>query len=713
MKKKALQYFRRISRNWKTSKFIRFSLFFALAIGIYLLLLESVIPKTYDLKRNTVSDALVTAPMDVEDMELTKKLREEAEKAVSPIYTMDERITANQLKMLDQIFRDVTEVKIELESSSENDSAEGDDAETDALQRLKERTPYEFSKESYETLLKQTPESLATMKTVSRNIVSAIMLEGARVDDEANTRERVEQQLATIELESRALQAVREIVLACVVPNIVFDEQATEQAKREAVQAVKPVMIHKGEILVSEGEYITDEIYRKLGVAGILTDSPNYFPYVGLVLLVLLMVVIFYLYISKSGLEIRTNNNHLFMFVIIVLLNLATLKTVSLGYALEYSFIGFLAPVAFGSMLICLFINHHLAILAGGLFSVCASLIFNDSNERFFDYAYGFVAFTACLAGVYALHNQSRRRNILWAGLFVTLANWISITAVYMLFYSVKWSELLQLYGFGLVSGLLAAILTLGCAPFFESAFGILSAMKLIELSNPNHPLLRRLLVETPGTYHHSIMVANLSEAAAEAIGANGLLARVGAYYHDVGKMKRPQFFIENQMGAENPHDKISPTLSRSIILSHTVDGAELLREHNLPKPIQDIAAQHHGTTLLKYFYHKALKEKRDQPVTEEEFRYSGPKPQFKEAAIVGICDSVEAAVRSLNRPTPEQIEQIVRNIVKDRLDDRQLNECDLTFRELEKITQSICESLKGIFHHRIEYPAEVEVKRA
>jgi cyclic-di-AMP phosphodiesterase PgpH len=264
--------------------------------------------------------------------------------------------------------------------------------------------------------------------------------------------------------------------------------------------------------------------------------------------------------------------------------------------------------------------------------------------------------------------------------------------------------------GFAVLSGFLAAVLTIGLIPFFEEGFGILSSLKLIELSNPNHPLLRKLLMEAPGTYHHSIVVANLSEAACEAVEANGLLARVGAYYHDVGKTKRPHFFIENQMNIENPHDKIAPQLSKTIIIAHPYDGAEMLKKHHLPKEIIDIAEQHHGTTCLKYFYHKASQNS-DKEVSEVDFRYPGPKAQSKESAIVGIADAVEAAVRSLAKPTPVKIESLVNKIIADRVEDGQLNECDLTFKELEIISKTICETLQGMFHSRIEYPEETKKK--
>ena len=239
--------------------------------------------------------------------------------------------------------------------------------------------------------------------------------------------------------------------------------------------------------------------------------------------------------------------------------------------------------------------------------------------------------------------------------------------------------------------------------PFFEAGFNILSTIRLIELSNPNHPLLKKILTETPGTYHHSVMVANLAESACEAIGANGLLARVGCYYHDVGKTKRPHFFIENQINNENPHDRLPPEASRDIIIAHAVDGAAELKKHKMPKEIVDIAEQHHGTTLLKYFYFKA---KEENPETlESDFRYPGPKPQSKETVIIGLADSVEAAVRSMVNPTPDQIKTLVHNIVQDRLMDGQFNECDVTLKEIEIVKETFCETLNGIFHSRIEYP--------
>lgn len=709
----------RIPESWKTDYKVRIALLLLLCLGIYFLLLENVIPKTYDLKRGTISNVSIKAPIDVEDVDSTKRVREQALNSVDPVYVMQDSITKNQLKVLDNLFQHVTETRTELDKLEQKKKAEQDSAsqidksESDLISQLKENVPYQLSDETYTTLLKLSPEALATVKTISTNIVTTIMLEGVRANDATTkSQDRVNQSLATIDLEIKARKAVKELALASIVPNIVFDDQATEEAKQRVVHSIKPVMIGKGEILVSEGEYITDDIYRKLGVAGLLTHNANYYPYMGLALFIVILIAFFHHYFAQSKLEIAKNNRHLLMFVIIVLLNLATMKITSLGFHLGYSYAGYLAPAAFGSMLIAMFMDLRLALFAGVLFSITGSIIFNIDSAVPIDYRYGFVILASSVAGAYSLGKATHRRKILASGLLVILTNIVAITAIYLLFYSIKWDDWLRLYGSAVFSGLMASVLTIGLIPFCDTAFGILSPMKLVELSNPNQPLLRRLLMETPGTYHHSVMIANLAEAAAEVIGANGLLARVGSYYHDVGKMKRPHFFIENQMGRDNPHDKIASSLSRTIIFAHVSDGIKMLEEHRLPGPIRDIAAQHHGTTLLKYFYHKANQDGQAS-VEEAEYRYQGPKAQFKESAIVGICDSVEAAVRSLSKPTPDRIETLVRKIIKDRLDDGQFNECQLTLQELEMITKSICQTLHGVFHSRIEYPDEIEVKQA
>jgi putative nucleotidyltransferase with HDIG domain len=262
---------------------------------------------------------------------------------------------------------------------------------------------------------------------------------------------------------------------------------------------------------------------------------------------------------------------------------------------------------------------------------------------------------------------------------------------------------------FAFVGGILSAVLTIGTLPFLEATFDIITPIKLLELSNPNQPLLRRLLIEAPGTYYHSILVGNLAEAAAEEIGANSLLCRIGAYYHDIGKLKRPYFFKENQITKDNPHNKITPNLSTLIITSHVKDGVDLATKNKLPSSVINIIREHHGNTLVAYFYHKAMNSEVAEAVTEDKFRYNFPRPQSKEAAIVMLADSVEAYIRSLTEPTQNQVEQGVRKIIKDKLQDEQLDKTDLTLKDLDLVVKAFVKVLAGIFHDRIEYPETIK----
>jgi putative nucleotidyltransferase with HDIG domain len=260
----------------------------------------------------------------------------------------------------------------------------------------------------------------------------------------------------------------------------------------------------------------------------------------------------------------------------------------------------------------------------------------------------------------------------------------------------------------GFLNALLSPILAYGSLPFLESSFKITTSISLMELANPSQPLLKDLLMKAPGTYNHSILVGNLAEAAADAIGADPILVRVGAYYHDIGKTRRPYFFIENQLGESNPHEKLTPALSALILSSHVKDGIEIGRKGKLPQVVMDFIAQHHGTGIMGYFYHKAVEEAGDsEKVRESDFRYPGPMPQSKEAALVMLADSVEAAIRSMN-VTGDKLEAAVKKIIQDKLQDNQLEDSNLTLSDLKQIAQSFTQMLNGIYHSRIEYPENV-----
>jgi len=469
---------------------------------------------------------------------------------------------------------------------------------------------------------------------------------------------------------------------------------------------------------VQRGDIITQDTYNLLKENDMLKTEINYWPQFGLLLLSVLLAFGLFLFTRQSGTEFRYDNPQLLMIVLIYFIMLIAMHLTALVQSDTSKYVGYLAPVAIGCTLITLLLNNSFAYFSAIIFSVLASIVLNagQSGTGIFDFHFGFYTLVVSYAAIFTVHKASQRSTILKAGIMVSLFGAVAVLALSLIGDAdLNRSTILYPVAFALASGLLTAILTIGLMPFFEVTFGILSALKLVELSNPNHPLLRKLLIETPGTYHHSVMVGNLSEAAAEAIGANGLLCRVGSYYHDIGKTKRPSYFIENQNNIENPHDSIDPKLSKSIIVAHARDGVEMQKEYKLPKRIRDIAEQHHGTTFLYFFYQKALKQAEERGVepdfTEAEFRYPGPKAQSKEAAVVGIADSVEAAVRSLHKPTIDQVESMIGKIIKSRLDDQQFNECDITLKELDVVAKTLKEAVMGIFHSRIEYPEEVKPK--
>ena len=365
---------------------------------------------------------------------------------------------------------------------------------------------------------------------------------------------------------------------------------------------------------------------------------------------------------------------------------------------------GYLAPVAAGSMLIAILIDNRLAYFMTMIMALFVGLL-TDTHQL----AFVIAAFVSGTVGVYRVTRLSQTSDLAKAGFYIAMANVATILTMTFIAGNITISIALIGTLLGLISGILSAVLMIGALPYLESGFSITSMIKLLELSNPNHDLLKQLLIEAPGTYHHSLMVGNLAEASAEPIGANPLLVRVGAYYHDIGKIKRAEYFVENQRGFDEPHNKIAPALSALIIISHVKEGVELAREARLPQVIIDFIAEHHGTSLAKYFYNRAIEEEGEGMVNEDSFRYEGPKPQTKEVALVMLADAVEAAVRSLTNPNMDSIRAMIRKILRDKLNDRQLDESNLTFKDLDVIANTFGKVLEGVYHKRIEYPDIVQ----
>lgn len=708
MFKKIKSFMKQNLRHVESVQLTKWSLYGMVAIVMYITMLSNVIPESLDISLYSRADHDIASPITIEN----KKATEEAQSNAAQIegkYVYRDEVSQVQVEKLNDLFSGIEKVK----KPDENEV--GDKTINEELTELRTLLSASMAKDiSDDTLgplLEAELSQISLIKELTLSEVMEVMTDKVSIDNLEQAQSDVENRLSLTSLPNDQKQAMITVAQQSIVPNYFLDPELTEQSRQEAIESVQPVMIREGQIIVEEGAIVNREVMDNLRLAGLLDDGFDPIPYIGLALLVLLLSGYLYYFVQDIEDRVRTKNTNLFIIVLVFFCTLLVLKLSSLLNTIELPGIAYIVPAAVGSMLMKMLFNEQIAIASSLLFAVCAGIFFNGEITGPMNASLSFYVLMSSLSGVFFLGRRNLRSNILKGGLLVSLINMISVAILLMLKNGqYGGGEIGYHMIFAFLSGFLSSVLTLGLMPFFEAGFRIVSTTRLIELSSPNHPLLRKILVETPGTYHHSVMVANLSEAACEAIGANGLLARVGAYYHDIGKTKRPHFFIENQMNMENPHDKIAPQLSKTIIIAHATDGAEMLRKHRLPKEIVDIAEQHHGTTLLKYFYYKAL-EHADHGIPETDFRYPGPKAQTKEAAIVGIADCIEAAVRSMQKPNPVKIETLVKKIITERLEDGQFDECDLSLRELDIVAKTILETLNGIFHSRIEYPTELKKK--
>jgi len=497
-----------------------------------------------------------------------------------------------------------------------------------------------------------------------------------------------------------------------IEPNLTFNRNETEARKTAAFHEVKPVLfqIKKGEMLVREGERITEEHLVKLGALEALRKESNVpLITVGLFSLILMIVYLLYTFSAKNIRKISLSSRDLlFVSLNLITVVLAVKLFIFVSGSVEMNFLYFssssyyyLLPVAAGAMLTRIVINSEVAVMYAVMAGIFSAILLDDS---LFFFMYLFIG---GIVGANGVARCEQRSALIKAGIHVGVANALLIVFYEMFRGTLFGLEVLFNCGFGFVGGILSAVIVLGTTPIVEAIFGYTTDIKLLELANLEQPILKDLVVQAPGTYHHSIIVGGLAEAAAKAISVNPLLARVSAYYHDIGKIKKPLYFSENQGGKRNPHDKLSPSMSSLILNAHVKDGVDLAKKQKLGKKILDIIQQHHGTSLSSFFYQKAREKGNPgvESIDEKDFRYLGPKPQTKEAGIVMLADAVEAASRTLSEPTPSRIKGLVRKIINNIFSDGQLEDCELTLKDLHHIEESFDRILTGIFHQRVEYP--------
>ncbi|WP_088809008.1 MULTISPECIES: HD family phosphohydrolase [unclassified Listeria] len=687
----------------------------------YFLLIQVTKPESYQAKLFSVSEKTIRSPQTVVDTKKTEEEKRKASDEVEDVYVYNRETAANQVAFTESIFDYINEVRTETADAEKEAKAEAESNNkpvpkpvTDAnkLKSFKEKLVGDHAENITENVSDATFINLlnatqADLKATEDQVISEVK---RAMDDrirESNLNTKKIQARDAIELSampSNYKTSAKSLVSNAIIPNETVDKEQTKARKKEAADNVVPEKILQGQVIVQEGQIIDRETYRQLELLNLIDQKMPIKQYTGYAFLVLALFLLLYFYTKKRKYPPKKRRQTILIFTSVYVTTLVFLLVIRWLEGANIMNIAFVFPAAFMPMVLKILLNERFAFFGVIVVAITSLFVFESDTTSIMNVLMVAFILLSGLTSVVALKDYSRRIAIFQTGMIVGALN-----VVYaLLLLGINNSTLLSLNAvqvifYAFLGGIGSFMLGLALIPLFETLFGILTTSRLIELANPNHPLLKKILMKAPGTYHHSMMVANLAETCADEIGANSLLVRVGCFYHDIGKTLRPPYFVENQLQGINPHDRLTPKQSRDIILAHTTDGAEILKENHMPQPIIDIALMHHGTTILKYFY---VKEKENHPdVSESEFRYSGPKPQTKEIAIINIADSVEAAVRSCDVPTKEKISTIIDGIIRERILDGQFTECDITLHEIETIRDTLKRTLNGIYHQRIQYP--------
>jgi cyclic-di-AMP phosphodiesterase PgpH len=576
-----------------------------------------------------------------------------------------------------------------------------------------------LSEAAGKSLLGLTPAEWKVLRAEAAQVLDQVERAELRDSDVATTRAGLPSRLASgVSRDQRGLAA--ELIAPLLVPNSSFSQSKTEEAKVAAAQAVAPVTdeIQQGEVIVDGGHRITALDMEKIVAFGLNQPKLDVARLTGYLILASLLIGLLLTWFWRFRPGLWHRNNVLVLIGLLLVLMTFALKLTAGGRGMP-----FLLPVAASGILVAILLDASAAIVLTAVLALIAGAVNGSSLEMA---AY---VLLGSVAGIVAVRRGDRLNAFVQAAVAIFIVNTLVISAFSLL--GVRdVAGTIQLFGASAVAAGGSAVAAVGSFAVLGNLFGILTAFQLLELANPSQPLLRRLLVETPGTYHHSIMVGNLAERAAEAIGADALLARVAAYYHDIGKLANPLAFIENQAGADNIHDQLEPEASVQLLKQHVADGIDLAYRLKLPKTLIAFIPQHHGTAIMSYFYVRARETaaepfgglatpeglKAADAIDPRRFRHSGPKPQSREAAVLMLADGVEASVRSLSARDEPAIRGMVSRIIDERLSDGQFDECDLTLRDVERIREAFIHQLLGMYHQRIAYPqnkiVELESRR-
>ena len=667
-------------REWFGSPACRCTLLvIASALIIFVLFFFVCTPKKYDLKEGAVAHETIWATRDVVDEVRTQERRETAA-AKTEVQYVYSNVKQDVMDSLKSAFDELSSIQSYGEQLRTSEPGRGDRFTEDEIEyaAIEYLNFVPLSGNQIRILMKTSFSDFKTMVEIVTKAVSIKMnsnlYEGQTEDLIKEMVEDFNAYYPELDIEMRMNDIIPTILRECIRPNFIIDTEATERARSEAMDSVDPVTILK------DGTY-------------------DYFAYGGSLVAVILSMVILIMCLRLLNRDILTDVRKLSVVLLILILCMILAAIFQLLPS------SFLIPLALGSILGTMLIGYRAGICLTLALTLLISFLTAGRSSSTFHEVVLLMAMTLTegTLSIWFLKGRPQRVRVLIAGLLSGIAGVLLLVIVKWIT-SVESLSILTDGAWTLAGGLLSGLLAVALQPAFESAFRLATPSRLLELTNPNQPLMKRLMIEAAGTYHHSIIVANLAEAAADKIQANPYLARAGAYYHDIGKLKRPGYFKENQTG-DNPHERTDPYISSAIVTSHTMDGVLLAQKEHIPEEVQNIILQHHGDTPVMFFYHKALQMSDGNHVDINEFRYAGPKPNTKEAAVVMLADTIEAAVRSMKDPTPKEIDQFIERLVRSKLEDGQLSESPLSLSDIDDICKAFSGILRGVYHERIEYP--------
>lgn len=726
---------------------------FTLSLSIILLGYSNVQPIEYNFQLNQVAQDTILAPVTTEDVEQTELNRQRAKDAVNDVYLYQEDTRTQQLTIIEQYFSFIRQLKNESHSRESIQALIDENShliESGVIERtllnqfnnvnrppgqtvtfvqldaVEQLLVYELklsdqvdgikylgdniSTSTLSHILSIDPETLSAFQSSLTELVAMTLMEEIQANNIEGYINSAEQMINNASYSLDARRALIDFVNRLIVPTMTYSENETERRREEMANAVQPSYILQGQVIIQEGHIIGDDTMRQLELYGFLDQSSQnslaYAFYSTVIFHSIVMVSVFTKRFKWSEIDLPKQNMEATAYTLVMLFGFALLKVFHLMQSSGLSYATLVVPVFLIPFMITPRTNPRIGIMSVLFFNILALFVVNGyDNLTVITLTTLYYFFSSILGMMFVLKKRSYRYNLY--EFFLPLFLWhlaIAIPLLLSLNVNMFSEQGINIVLLMVTNVLFVNMILFFVTPYWEQLLVDKAALTLNQLGNLNHPLLKQLIENSPGTYHHSILVANLSANAVEAIGGDSLLTRVAAYYHDIGKTIHPRFFTENiNSGMESPHQMITPQESAAIIMGHVTEGMRILEESSMPKSIIDICMQHHGTTMVKFFYYQAKKE--NSTVNEGDFRYLGPKPQTKEAAVVMIADSVEAASRTLKEYSQKSIEILIDSIIDDKINDNQFSECDLTVNDLKIVRHSLISGVSGMYHTRVEYP--------